>query len=252
MDPNTRTHSPPLGDNDSPYQPEPPALSGTRSKTPAKSLAFSTASNATHLSLAIRQELSKRAPDGQRCLITRNVKPLEPCYLIPKAISTEEQEKLEYAWGMKIREFTINSTSNLTWLTCDMHGLFDGNCWALVPTKEVLIEIITFSSFKSRSFLERFPEQIWGYHFVLIQHWPEAIMRFTDDKLITPLLPSREADLPASDQPEIDLPAYEVHKYPFEHLRVIKSHVHPFYVTYNAGKKVHDLQSLQGGFQLPS
>ncbi|CAE7197851.1 unnamed protein product, partial [Rhizoctonia solani] len=244
MDPNTQTHSPPLGNDDSPYVPERPARSV---KAPAGSLVFSMASGASCDSLAMKQALSKRAPDGERCLITRSLKPTEACHLIAKDTKSDLQAIIEFAWRIETGRFSINRAPNLIWLTSDMHSLFDHNHWALVPTKEILIEMMTFNTLKSRPFHEAFPDdRIWEYHYVQFESWPALITQFTDDKIGSFLQPSSEAGLPASAEPKIDLPAFEHHTYPFERLGVIKSHAHPFFITYNAGQKVHRFLKSNG------
>ncbi|CAE6476895.1 unnamed protein product, partial [Rhizoctonia solani] len=250
MDHNIQTHSPPLAYGDFPYAPERPAPSA---KAPAKSLAFSMVSGASYVSLGMNQLLSECAPDGECCAITRNVKPIEACHLIGKATKSDLQAKIESAWGTETGQFSTNCVANLIWLTRDMHNLFDDDHWALVPTRAVLTEMMAFNTVrpKPKPYNEMFPDEIREFHYVQFKSLPAFIMQFTDNKLRNFPQYSSEAGLPAPAQPEIDFPAYEIHRYPFESLGVIKSHAHPFFVTYNTGQKMHRLRKANGDLQLP-
>ncbi|KAG8704707.1 hypothetical protein FRC11_009647 [Ceratobasidium sp. 423] len=102
----------------------------------------------------------------------------------------------------------------------DMHARFDNQDWALVPTLEVLQAIALFDFNRrgkpaSSHYTKRFPDKIWDYHFVPLRPSPIVFCRFNDDREF-----------------------YKVHNYPFETLRLLQSHVHPFFAIYNAAKKI--------------
>ncbi|CAE7126984.1 unnamed protein product [Rhizoctonia solani] len=147
-----------------PYEPGHTPCHSCRSHVPAKSRVCS---NVSPVSVAMKEELSKVAPGGKCCLITRDVRSPEVCYLVDPATPIEMQEELENAWGLEPGELKLDTASNLIWLRHDMHERFDRDEWALVPTEKVLMEMIMFTVCgKPKHFLKSFPNKIWDYHVV--------------------------------------------------------------------------------------
>ncbi|CAE6479946.1 unnamed protein product [Rhizoctonia solani] len=205
MDPNAQTHSASFDHRGLAYEP---------GDSPVHS-------NDSHVSVAMKGELSKLGPDGERCPITCDVQALEHRYLVDPAIPIEIQEKLEYAWGLEPGELELDTASNLIWLRRDMLEQFDCDKWTLVPTKEVLKEMISFNGTRRPNhFLKSFPNKIWDYHVVQLLSEPLSLVD------------------------EIDSPSFNLHDVP----EVIQSHVHPFFVAHNTNQKTCRIRDSGAGF----
>ncbi|EUC54922.1 hypothetical protein RSOL_077020, partial [Rhizoctonia solani AG-3 Rhs1AP] len=128
----------------------------------------------------------------------------------------------------------------------DMHVSFDDYNWALLPTKEDLEAVVAFDDSRAGNLRapshylqdgllrseQTLPNRIWNYHLVLFRPQHTMILRLGTN--------------PGS---------YVVHQYPFETLGLLQSHVHPLYVVYNVGKKVHDILdpvwNVKSDYKLP-
>ncbi|CAE7233406.1 unnamed protein product [Rhizoctonia solani] len=209
MDPNPQTHSPPPDHADSYCNPGCTARSPARSHVLAKSLACS---NVLPDSVAKKDE--NRAPDDELGLITHN--PLKPCHLISLATPTEMQEKLEYAWGLETGELTLDTDLNKVWLPHDMYEQFIRDEWALVPSQDLIMEVVMFNADRRpKHFLKSFPNKIWDYRVVRFQPPPIPPVQLTD----TPNAPD-----------------------------VIGLDVHPFFVIYNTCQKARCFWDSEEGF----
>ncbi|CUA71359.1 hypothetical protein RSOLAG22IIIB_04574 [Rhizoctonia solani] len=180
--------------------------------------------------------LTQAAPDGERCFITRHRKPLRCGHLIACSIDTEKQRLLEAAWGMKSGEFDSHALQNIFWLKVDMHTMFDRYTWLILPAEKDLKKVIDFNHRRASKhapshFLTALPGKTWEYHFLSLGY-EDPIVRFGDD--------------PKS---------YTVHESPYTSLSPLRSHLHPFYVIYNVGEKVHNIKdpewNLDGHYKLP-
>ncbi|CAE7107538.1 unnamed protein product [Rhizoctonia solani] len=208
----------PFAHRNSPYEPGQNPCNSSQSYVPAESRVCP---NISPVSVTMKEELSKVAPDGECCLITRDVQALEVCYLVDPATSLEVQEELENAWGLEPGELKLDTDSNFIWLRHDMHEQFDRDDWALVPTEKVLMEMIMFTVCgKPKHFLKSFPNKIWDYH----------VVRF---------LPS-----PSSLANEIDCSPPGL----LDNIDVIQSHVHPFFVAHSTGQKIRRIQDSEADF----
>ncbi|CAE6416987.1 unnamed protein product [Rhizoctonia solani] len=179
-----------------------------------------------------KERLTQLAPDGKLCLITRQTYPLECSHLVARSTRDAIRLQLASVWGMENRDFYIHDVSNMLWLSLTMHGLFDHYNWALLPTKEDLEAVVAFDDSRAGNLRppshylqegllrseQTLPNRIWNYHLVLFRPEPLAFVRFDN-----------ESELPHLQQ------------YPFETLGLLQSHVHPLYVVYNVGKKVHHI-----------
>ncbi|CAE6417016.1 unnamed protein product [Rhizoctonia solani] len=171
-----------------------------------------------------KERLTQLAPDGERCLLTRQPYALECSHLVARNTRDPIRLRLASVWGMKNREFYIHDASNMLWLSGDMHVSFDDYNWALLPTKEDLEAVVAFDDSRAGNlrapshYLQILSNRIWNYHLVLFRPRLDMILRLGTN--------------PGS---------YVVHHYPFETLGLLQSHVHPLYVVYNVGKKVHHI-----------
>ncbi|CAE7194478.1 unnamed protein product [Rhizoctonia solani] len=210
MDSNPQTHSPPPDHADSYCNP------GCTARIPVatKSLAWS---NVSPDFVAKKDEGPPQ--DGELGLIPRDSP--KACHLISLDTSTEMQKKLEYAWGLETGELTLDTDLNKIWLPHDMHEQFNRDEWALVPSEELVLEMIVFNSCRRpKHFLKSFPNKIWDYRVVRFQPLP-----------IPPARPANETDSPTPND-----------------LEVIQSRAHPFFVIYNTCQKASCFWDSEEGF----
>ncbi|CAE6416947.1 unnamed protein product [Rhizoctonia solani] len=236
MDDITQTPSPPSDHKDANYTE--PSSRGSRSRTQSRgthsrvsaisrgaTARFSTTSCASDNA---KKSLTATAPDGKQCLITHQTAPLECSHLVARNTRDIIRMRIENVWGMEIGKFYIHDAYNMLWLSRNMHAFFDDNNWALLPTEEDLEAVVAFDDSRAGNlrppshYLQALPNKIWNYHLVLFRPEPDMILRLGTD--------------PGS---------YVVHYYPFETLGLLQSHVHPLYVVYNVGKKVHHILDPQ-------
>ncbi|CAE6404980.1 unnamed protein product [Rhizoctonia solani] len=191
----TQTPSPETDDNDATFAHPAPSARTKSTKSRASTVTknsnagFSTTSCATENA---RAALTEIAPDGYRCLITRQLYDLECCHLVPRCTRVAIRLQLENVWGIETKKFRIYDAYNMLWLDASTHRSFDNCKWVLLPTKEDLAAVVAFDS-------------------------------------------SRVGNTRASSN------YLEVHEYPFESLGLLQSHVHPLYVVYDVGTKVHSM-----------
>ncbi|CAE6471298.1 unnamed protein product [Rhizoctonia solani] len=193
-----------------------------------------------------KERLTQLAPDGERCLLTRQPYSLECSHLVARNTRDPIRMRLASVWGMNNREFYIHDTSSMLWLDRTMHVSFDDYNWALLPTEEDLEAVVAFDDSRAGNLRapshylqdgllrseQTLPNRIWNYHLVLFRPQHTMILRLGTN--------------PGS---------YVVHQYPFETLGLLQSHVHPLYVVYNVGKKVHDILdpvwNVKSDYKLP-
>ncbi|KDN47249.1 hypothetical protein RSAG8_03728, partial [Rhizoctonia solani AG-8 WAC10335] len=219
MEFNTPTPSPLTDPNDPTFDPRPPSRRGTRSNLSAASAPKTVVSGGSCVSESVEEVLKILAPDGKRCLVTRDVAQIECCRVIARHSPIATLKKPERAWGIRSEDPCLSLDLNLLWLRKEMHGRFENFDWALVPTMKVLKEMVYFGFHRvggpsSSNYLEKFADKIWDYHFVPFRRSPIVFERY-------------------DDSPQ----GYAAHDYPFANLGLLRSHVHPFFAVYNAGEK---------------
>ncbi|CAE6379851.1 unnamed protein product [Rhizoctonia solani] len=172
-----------------------------------------------HVSESLQQEVTEQAPDGKLCLVTRDTEQLRCCHVVQPTIDPMKLQRIELARGSTEEGLDVNISSNLLWLREDMYQSFVSFDWALVPTLGVLRKLVVSEAARwngppSEDYLKFLEPKIWEYHLVPFQSSPAGFERFGD----------RFND-------------YAAHSYPFQDLEPLKSHVNPFFVVYNAGRK---------------
>ncbi|KAG8900585.1 hypothetical protein FRB99_005956 [Tulasnella sp. 403] len=233
MDASPNPDSPASSGNE--YQPEPDP--GTRTPPQGSTAPDVDATPAVRpppgskASQSIRLKLEGQAPDGKRCLITREEYPnIEKCHLMPDALKSKGPvlTRLEYWFGLEHGSLSVDSTSNMLWLRSDLHHAFDQGDWFFLPTLEVLQSIFNYYSRLKKSrpnpFTEQWPHKgSWEYtvHVVPGQWKPILIFR---------------REYPTHPMTDL-LDHFTVHQHPYTDFPIIQSHVHPFYVIQNAASK---------------
>ncbi|CCO30544.1 hypothetical protein BN14_04573 [Rhizoctonia solani AG-1 IB] len=91
---------------------------------------------------AAKARLSSHAPDGERCLITRDRRPLNCSHIVARATHTNNIEELEDSWGFTTDTIHLHTSRNMIWLRADLHTTFDFGDWALVPSVPTLESIL--------------------------------------------------------------------------------------------------------------
>ncbi|CUA71358.1 hypothetical protein RSOLAG22IIIB_04573 [Rhizoctonia solani] len=228
MDHITQTFLPPNDDNDSTYSRVPsPGLSvKSHASTESAIRSLSTTQFSVTVSCVpteVKASLTRVAPDGECCLTTRAEGQLECTHLIACSTDAEIQQALEAAWGIEAEEFDFHAVQNIFWSRVDMRIAFDTYRWLLLPTEKDLQAAIDFSNRRASQdtpshFDTVYSNKTWKYHFLSLDY-KSVIIRY-------------------SDYPN----SFTIHESPYADLGPVESHLHPFYVIYNAGEKVHNIK----------
>ncbi|KAJ7263261.1 hypothetical protein B0H12DRAFT_1321722 [Mycena haematopus] len=182
-----------------------------------------------------KEKLEKVSPRKRCCIVTNEEYPrgaIEAAHLLPRAADHELLTKLEYAFNLKYKQLHIDTTRNLAYLRADQHRSFDRRGFLLLPTREVLLRIHTFTlSAKepAKTYKEVFNETEFEYRIVPLQLFEDGNTVF---RKLSDIGPQYQSIFPIPN-PEI-LVKLESH----EILPVLKSHVSPFFVIANAGPKL--------------
>ncbi|CUA71356.1 hypothetical protein RSOLAG22IIIB_04571 [Rhizoctonia solani] len=241
MDHTTQTFLPPNDDNDPTYPGVPSAGRSVKShastKSTTRSLAESTTQSSGTASSAptgVKAALTRVAPDGERCLITRTKGQLECTHLVARSTHIIVRKALEAAWGMESGKLDLDAVQNIFWSRSDIHRAFNDYEWLLLPTEKDLQAAIDFSNRRASQhthshFGTVYSNKTWKYHFLSLGY-EETIFR--------------KGNVPQS---------YTVHDSPYSDLGPVDSHLSPFYVIYNVGQKVHDIKdpNYEGHCKLP-
>ncbi|CUA72141.1 kinase, putative [Rhizoctonia solani] len=219
MDSNASTPSPLSNENDPAFRPAHPPRSDTLSHISAPLVSEIILSNGLDVSESLQQQVAEQSPDGKRCLVTRDMEQLRCCHVLEPTIDPVKLQRLKLARGSTEEGLDVHISSNLLWLREDIHRSFSSFDWALVPTWNVLREMVASEGVRgngplSKHYIEFFEAKTWEYHFVPLRPSPTAFERSGDS-----------------------LGDYTTHSYPFPDLEPLKSHVSPFFAVYNAGRK---------------
>ncbi|KAJ7626456.1 hypothetical protein B0H17DRAFT_563389 [Mycena rosella] len=173
-----------------------------------------------------KENLEKVSPRKRCCIVTNEEFPraaIEAAHLLPRAADHELLTKLEYAFNLKYKQLHIDTTRNLAYLRADQHRSFDRRGFLLLPTREVLLRVHTFTlSAKeaAKTYKEVFNETEFEYRIVPLQLFEDGNTVF---RKLSDVGPQYESIFP--------LPNAEI-------LPTLKSHVNPFFVIANAGSKL--------------
>ncbi|KDN47225.1 hypothetical protein RSAG8_03704, partial [Rhizoctonia solani AG-8 WAC10335] len=159
MDLNTPTPSPPIDQNNPTFDPRPPSRRGTRSNLSVQSAPKTDISGGSYVSDSVKKELKLLAPDGKRCLVTRNVEQIDCCQVIARPTPVATLKKLEIAWGITNKDLRLNQK---------------------VLNKICTFEVRRAGGPSSSHYLEKFADTEWDYHFVPFRRSPIRFHRYDD------------------------------------------------------------------------
>ncbi|KAJ3728596.1 hypothetical protein C8R42DRAFT_654228 [Lentinula raphanica] len=178
------------------------------------------------------------AVSGFRCLLTLESgltnKDLNFIHFLAKTTSPVVLICLEYSWGLYPSHINVNTYLNIDIMRMDLHHSFDAGIFFFLPSIQVLQAIFEFTEYNAtrprtrdkKKFYEEFSDATWTYDMFTISFDPQrSIHRRNVDTTIR--LPNDIARHP-------DKGGYTEHKFPFNTMRNLVSHVHPFFVVANA------------------
>ncbi|TCD63512.1 hypothetical protein EIP91_005313 [Steccherinum ochraceum] len=120
---------------DGSYNPNQAQASGVQDSTPQSRARG-------HISQETKDRLASKVGDEAfRCLLTREYVPKpEYAHIVARSESKNgvPLKNLEYVLGLKTHEFNVHSTSNLLYLSPNVHYLFDQDWWGLLPSTDDL------------------------------------------------------------------------------------------------------------------
>ncbi|KAJ6605901.1 hypothetical protein B0H10DRAFT_1956982 [Mycena sp. CBHHK59/15] len=170
-----------------------------------------------------KEKLEKVSPRKRSCIVTNEKFPraaIEAAHLLPRAADHELLTKLEYAFNLKYEQLHIDTTRNLAYLRADQHRSFDRRGFLLLPTREVLLRVHTFTlSAKEAAKTVAVPLQLFEDGNTVFRKLSDVGPQYES------IFPLPNAEILAT------LESHEI-------LPTLKSHVNPFFVIANAGPKL--------------
>ncbi|EIW76842.1 hypothetical protein CONPUDRAFT_139484 [Coniophora puteana RWD-64-598 SS2] len=188
------------------------------------------------------------APAGDRCLLTNvSGKCIHGCHLVANShykIEKKQNYPLSKAWG---DDFDINSRWNMFFLRADIHILYDGFEWMLIPKPDTLKRIVEVSGQRGKpgaisiteEFAPRKQRRTYEYYFL-----PHPKMRAPIDRyhVTTETVPS------TSEGGQETRDCYEHRQcftFPYSDIPPIESHVPPHLVIFDAMRKFIHIDNLK-------
>ncbi|KAK7052949.1 hypothetical protein VNI00_004269 [Paramarasmius palmivorus] len=181
-----------------------------------------------------------------RCILTsesmRGNMDNEVIHMLRRATEAPRLRHLAIKW--KKSGLNPDTTANLGIMRADLHKAFDSGAFVLIPTAQVLLEMLEYANAAAppRAFDEAFQlndNEFWTYAFVPLTFNKERSI------FIKNIDYSKAAEHEDWDK-FADKPGYtecnQLYEKERKSLRDIKSHMHPFYVVYNAGEKIGKLE----------
>ncbi|KAG9039002.1 hypothetical protein FRB95_013680 [Tulasnella sp. JGI-2019a] len=193
--------------------------------------------------------LAKLAPDGNKCLLTKETANIEVCYLVSLAQTPEETvDRLERWWGLESRTLNLHTQRNLIFLQADLHHGFDRNQFALLPEKTVLQEIFLYYQLTLRRSKPLDYRLKWPHEPIVKYTYRVVPTKFTSDGTISRRLwPTATAGaasngaahgiLPHPDAESSVTPTAVVCSQQSPTFPLVESHIHPFFAICNAAVK---------------
>ncbi|KII94191.1 hypothetical protein PLICRDRAFT_695227 [Plicaturopsis crispa FD-325 SS-3] len=163
--------------------------------------------------------LKKLDPDGPRCLVTNKSVDLDFAYCVPRNLDPSTLQRLEYSWNLEPQTLNTDTRYNVFPLDKQLHRLFDSEEWLLFPSEEVIRSFIKDGKMTIGPNFPHAPNGTYEYTLIAKKTMAQNTIR------------RAQLDAAASDQ-HVD------HTYPFRTLGLIKSHINPCFVIWNAGKKL--------------
>ncbi|KAF8550575.1 hypothetical protein OG21DRAFT_1499702 [Imleria badia] len=213
------------GDGTKPWKPvQPPSpecpttkrhgVEGVETRTTSKSRRL------THTIASSQKDRERDTdPDQGRCFITNRPTPLRLYHLVSQATDRETITRLEYVWELGHRQFDLDAKHNVLHLRADWLILFDDSRWILVPEVKIiqdLKKIYLTDKHPTSNLPMQFENQTFNYYVVPAPSLREPICRF----------------------PDVDGDAHKTHVPPYSELGPLTSHIHPYYVIFNSGRKI--------------
>ncbi|ESK84018.1 hypothetical protein Moror_11521 [Moniliophthora roreri MCA 2997] len=165
---------------------------------------------------------------------------------------------IEPQWGKGLNTLNVDSSSNIGIIQANHHKAFDSGAFMFIPTAEVIESIMAYVEVPgikepfdkvllcpSMAYLEltgdhsqKLSEDFWTYSFVPLSFNPDRSIFI---KHIDENTPSDKKDK------FVNAPGYTVCSHPYEHpmLQAVESHIHPFFVVFNAGEKIAALEKAE-------
>ncbi|KII86425.1 hypothetical protein PLICRDRAFT_177968 [Plicaturopsis crispa FD-325 SS-3] len=174
-------------------------------------------------------------PNSGRCLLTNTDEAVEFAYCIPRDLDPAMLESTEYSWNMEHNTLNTDSRYNIFPVIGMLGDLFHRKDWILVPTSE---QVKTYYAEGAIPVGPEFPDVPNGiFEYTLL---PRVSMK----NIVIPQHRSRnDLSTPLAEQAV-------AHKYPFEKLGVLKSHLHPRFVIWDLGRKLDkDFPDFHGALE---
>ncbi|KAF9037549.1 hypothetical protein BJ165DRAFT_561915 [Panaeolus papilionaceus] len=162
-------------------------------------------------------------PNSQRCLVENcsTTQAVEVAHVFSRDSDIVLVETLEWNWAMAKGSLNLDTRQNVFFLGASMHKLYKDKKWVLLPDKDIIYE---YFDAKRVNPLSR-------HHFPKIEGDTFEYRLFPLDDLEDIYVTRQSSD---PHQPNVT-----VHRYPFDDLPPIISHVHPKYALLQLGYLFH-------------
>jgi len=146
--------------------------------------------------------------------------------------------KLEWAWGLQPDHIRVDTHRNICFLRSDWHDLFDRGCWLLLPSQDIVEDLLAHSKeHRDRPIHEVYGDKkMFDYRLVPLTKNIDNIFRYNWPETVT-TEQSFTASRPSSGSVSVDTLDFTRHCYPFRTLPTLRSHVQPHFAIYNFGIK---------------
>ncbi|KAK7039322.1 hypothetical protein R3P38DRAFT_2898863 [Favolaschia claudopus] len=188
-------------------------------------------------------------PKKAICLLTNTSRPysaLQICHIIPRSVSDDHLNKMEWSWEMDSWSLYIDTRFNLTALMSDWHHAMDGKNpttieakdWTLVPRHDHITQVHQWNEATNEA------DHIGQYGNIERNSYSQ---RYIDEKVseftyyFLPM--SEEAKFIALHRYAADSDPSDIttHLHPFNDVGSLASHVQPHFVIFSTGEKLAKL-----------
>ncbi|KAF8992479.1 hypothetical protein BDQ17DRAFT_1546441 [Cyathus striatus] len=172
---------------------------------------------------SIRKRVNAVDPNEGRCLVENCSDSIEYCHVLPRKLMQRDRllDSLEWNWFMRKGDLNLDTRFNIFPASESVGKMFNNYKWILVPDETIVEKIFRAVLFRSEirsdPFMSFEGEQ---FEYRLL---PIADM---DDVTFT-----RKNDTATTQQPG----TFTAHRFPFETLPKLVSHIHPKFVVAAAG-----------------
>ncbi|KII86397.1 hypothetical protein PLICRDRAFT_125911 [Plicaturopsis crispa FD-325 SS-3] len=164
-----------------------------------------------------RRRVNGKAPNGRNCILTHTATDVDYAHNFPRSAKIYQLDHMEAATNTSPLSLNVDTRYNIFPLNHDFHLKYDAAKWLLIPEARH-VEAFYSDSEGGVPLRERFPKIKNG----LFTYTVLALSDMADDDIVrdTAQGPVR-------------------YRWPYAGLK-IRSHVHPRFVVYNAGKKLSE------------